>query len=58
MLQSTNNLYNENNFGVIDYLEVSNTKIVFQAGSPSTRIILPNNYVGSQSKVIIAINDG
>lgn len=57
LLESVENLYSEDLFGIIDFLQVSSPKIELEAGEPETRIFVSDNYVSSEKKIIIAIND-
>lgn len=50
-------IYRSADYGILDLFQSDQSNIVFVPSSPSFRIIFPNNYVSSQEKTIIAIND-
>lgn len=49
--------FNISNYGLTDQVYVPSAVVGYQAYSAETRIILPDNYVSSGVKKIIAIND-
>lgn len=49
--------FNISNYGLTDQVYVPSAFVGYQAYSAETRIILPDNYVSSGVKKIIAIND-